>query len=200
MEIERFLTAIRTIVEAGALPAALKTRALDGTGRLLAAARGSGPEVPTEPADLPVARHHFVPALARARSTGGPVAELAAATAALAPLLAWRRRAGSTGDEGSFFDGHANATVIGPGWPGAGDSLRAGISLLAPHQQYPDHRHPPEEIYVVLSPGAWRQDDGPWREPGIGGYVHNPPDIVHAMRSGDAPLLAVWCLWPAATS
>lgn len=32
-----------------------------------------------------------------------------------------------------------------------------------------------EEIYVVLTPGEWRQCDGPWHEPGAGGIVHNPP-------------------------
>jgi hypothetical protein len=28
--------------------------------------------------------------------------------------------------------------------------------------------------------------------------VHNPPGIVHAMRAGRQPLLAVWCLWSGA--
>ena len=66
---------------------------------------------------------------------------------------------------------------------------------MAPNTRYPDHRHPPEEVYLVLSPGEWRQGDGAWHEPGPGGVVHNPPAIVHAMRSGDTPLLAIWCLW-----
>jgi hypothetical protein len=39
---------------------------------------------------------------------------------------------------------------------------------MAPNTRYPDHRHPPEEIYVVLSGGQWRQASGPWYEPGIG--------------------------------
>jgi hypothetical protein len=32
--------------------------------------------------------------------------------------------------------------------------------------------------------------------PGVGGIVHNPPGIIHAMRSIDEPLLAVWILAP----
>jgi hypothetical protein len=33
---------------------------------------------------------------------------------------------------------------------------------------------------------------------GPGGTVHNPPDIVHAMRAGpEVPLLAIWLLWMA---
>ena len=65
---------------------------------------------------------------------------------------------------------------------------------MAPETQYPDHRHPPEEIYIVLSGGQWRQADGAWHEPGIGGLVYNPPNIVHAMRATNHPLLALWFL------
>jgi hypothetical protein len=69
-----------------------------------------------------------------------------------------------------------------------------GVSLMAPNLQYPDHRHPPAEVYYSLSPGSWRQGDGPWVTPGIGGLIYNPSNIVHSMRSSDVPLLAIWCL------
>ena len=75
------------------------------------------------------------------------------------------------------------------------DDVLAGASLVAPGVRYPDHHHPPEEIYVVLTPGEWRQESRPWHEPGVGAVVHNPPGIVHAMRAGDTPLLALWFLW-----
>ena len=48
--------------------------------------------------------------------------------------------------------------------------------------------------------GEWRQASNPWHEPGIGNLVYNPPNIVHAMRSADQPLLAVWFLWTAQTN
>ena len=48
----------------------------------------------------------------------------------------------------------------------------------------------------ILSLGEFRQADGPWFEPGIGGTVFNEPNVVHAMRSGSVPLFAVWCLRP----
>jgi hypothetical protein len=66
---------------------------------------------------------------------------------------------------------------------------------MAPHVRYPDHNHPPEEVYLVLSPGWFQHGDSSWSEPGIGGTFHNVPNIKHAMASGDAPLLALWCLW-----
>ena len=52
-----------------------------------------------------------------------------------------------------------------------------------------------EEIYLVLSAGQWFNHAAGWYTPGAGGAVHHPPAIVHAMRAGPAPLLAVWCLW-----
>ena len=60
---------------------------------------------------------------------------------------------------------------------------------------YPDHSHSPEEIYLVLTGGAFRQADGAWFEPGVGGTFYNEPGIAHAMASGGKPLLAVWCLF-----
>jgi quercetin dioxygenase-like cupin family protein len=150
----------------------------------------------TVPSRLP-ACDHLATALATARAAGGHVAPLADALAAIEPALTWRRRAGAEGAALDFRDGHANAVIVGPGGLEPRDDAMVGVSLMAPAVQYPDHRHPPEEVYVVLSPGEWRQGDGPWHAPGPGGLVHNPPGIVHAMRSGEAALLAIWCLWVA---
>jgi len=93
-----------------------------------------------------------------------------------------------------FANGHANATLIGQGGLEERDDVWVGISLMAPNIEYPEHHHAPEEVYLVMSPGHWRQDRGEWFEPGIGGLVCNTPNILHAMRSGSAPLLATWCL------
>jgi len=123
------------------------------------------------------------------------VPALAGVLETLAPSLSWYRRPGAAADGDPFHDGHANAIIAGPGGLERRTDVMVGVSLLAPGVRYPDHRHPPEEIYVVLSAGEWRQGDGPWHEPGPGGIVHNPPHVVHAMRSGAAPLLALWFLW-----
>jgi hypothetical protein len=49
-------------------------------------------------------------------------------------------------------------------------------------------------VYLAMTPGAWRKNDGPWIEPGIGGTVYNEPNAIHAMKSHAAPLFAFWCL------
>jgi|GEM_PF-1495885 len=136
-------------------------------------------------------------ALANAHAVGGDAARIAAAFAPLADRIPWRRRPGSETGPADFAAGHASAHIFGPeGIERRGD-VTIGASLLAPNVVYPDHRHPPEEIYVVLSEGDWRREGEDWRRPGPGGLVHHTPNIVHAMRSGAAPLFAIWMLWTA---
>ena len=147
-----------------------------------------------KPHRLPVCEY-IEPAVSNARSADGDAARVANALAELESDLQWRRRVPSAADSDDFQHNHANAVVLGPDGLEVRNDIQIGISLLAPLTTYPDHRHPPEEIYFVLSAGEWRQNTLPWHEPGIGGVVHNEPDIVHAMRAADAPLLAVWCLW-----
>ena len=153
------------------------------------AGTGAGPG----PARLPVCRH-LEAALATAASASADLRAVAEAFAAVEPALRWQRRAGSEAVGEPFHGAHANATLIGPDGLETRRDVWIGCSLLGPHVRYPDHRHPPEEIYLVLSTGEWLRQGEPWREPGTGGIVHNPPDVVHAMRSGAEPLFAIWCL------
>lgn len=129
-------------------------------------------------------------------STGpAPIPELAAALNSLSPLLQWKRRKGSALDGTNFYDGHANALVAGPRGLEEREDVWVGISLLAPHVRYPDHRHPPEEVYVSLAGGAWWNANMDWTTPGPGGLIYNEPNVLHAMRTEEQPLLAIWCLW-----
>lgn len=115
------------------------------------------------------------------------------------PLLVWEGHhipavhAGATTAPLPDHD-YADTFFVGPGRLIPRKDLLVGATIMGPNVLYPDHRHPPEEIYIALSQGAWRQDDGPWNEPGVGGLIYNPHRIVHAMRSQEAPLLAIWCL------
>ena len=187
--LQRLLDALRAAFE-GATADDRASRALVDE---IFASLGRPREVrPRESARLPACRH-LEPALARA----GEWAQGAAfvrAFATLSPALAWYRRIGSEAHGEAFHDGHANAFLVGPGGLEDLAGAAVGVSLLAPHVRYPDHRHPPEELYLVLSPGFWRRGASDWFEPGVGGLVHNPPDVVHAMRADAEPLLAVWCL------
>ncbi|MGE3871707.1 MAG: dimethylsulfonioproprionate lyase family protein [Parvibaculaceae bacterium] len=149
------------------------------------------------PARLPACAY-LEDALATARQGGPALAGIADAFAALEPHLAWTRRASADHTaSANFADGHANAMIVGPNGYEPRTDVWVGVSLLAPDVRYPDHHHAPEEIYLVLSKGRFRQGEDDWFEPGIGGSLYNTPHIKHAMASGSTPLFAVWCLAPA---
>jgi hypothetical protein len=154
--------------------------------------RASLPEPP------PVVPAMLGQALADARAAGGYAAAVGEALAQAMPQITWYLREGLTAACEDFADRHALATLIGPsdrlGVLEVRDDVRVGISLVAPRTEYPDHRHPPEELYLALTAGEWRQDLGPWFEPGPGGVVFNTSNILHGMRAGASPQLALWCL------
>lgn len=125
---------------------------------------------------------------------GGPRQPLADAIRALAPRLAWEHRRGGADDDRRFLDGHANAMLIGPRGLETRDDVWFGLSLMAPAIDYPEHSHPPEEVYLSLTPGEWWNERMDWTDPGSDGAIYNPPGIRHRMRSGMKPFLALWIL------
>lgn len=170
------------------------TPAGDAAERILGAlAASAGTIVPSE-ADPPPACRYLKAALDRAREVP-PIASLAAAFSDLVPELTWRRRPGAEVHGERFRDGHANAEIVGPGGLEQREDVLVGVSLVAPGVRYVDHQHPPEEIYIVMSEGEWYREGKGWYVPGAGGTVYHPPNVVHAMRAGAVPLLAVWVLW-----
>jgi len=111
------------------------------------------------------------------------------------PEITWVvRKAGAANASDNWPENHANGMIFGPGGVEERSDVMIGASLLAPHVRYPDHSHPPEEIYLVLTPGQFQHGSSDWFTPGVGGTLHNVPSIKHAMASGDTPLLALWCL------
>ncbi|WP_084688103.1 dimethylsulfoniopropionate lyase [Paraburkholderia oxyphila] len=123
-----------------------------------------------------------------------PLGTAAQTIKSLEPVLGWSRRtSGSQGSE-NYIDGHVHGMICGPGGAESRYDVQLGFTVLLPNVRYPDHSHPPEEAYVLLTAGEFRQQDGEWFNPGIGGGIHNSPGSLHAMRSGSAPFLAIWCL------
>jgi quercetin dioxygenase-like cupin family protein len=157
----------------------------------------SGAHLECIPRRLPVCSY-LPEAIATASAASEVLARLMDGFAAIEPYLCWycRTTVGPYASD-NWPDGHANAAIIGANGVESRPALQIGVSLLAPHVRYPDHSHPPEEVYLVLSSGRFQHGTTPWFEPGIGGTFHNVPNIKHAMTSDAAPLLAMWCLWPA---
>ena len=118
---------------------------------------------------------------------------LGAAFLRLAPRLRWRRRANATPDQ-AYYPAHANAMVLGPGGLEAREDLWLGATVMAPGTLYPNHNHPPAEVYLPLTAGEWWNEGMDWTDPGLDGFIYNPPGITHAMRAGESAFLALWFL------
>lgn len=143
---------------------------------------------------LPVCHHQLDAAYSAMAAAASPLPELAAAFSALEGRLRWTRRRNADPQDQPFFDGHANATLIGPGGLEQREDLWLGATVMAPGITYPDHSHPPEEVYLAFTAGEWWNAEMDWTEPGPGGLIYNPPGILHAMRSGPEAFLALWLL------
>ena len=190
-EIQQFLDALfACLAESTAARVSDRAFVADFTTRL---AR-PGAVADRAPDDCPDVLDHLDAALAGLAVASPAIRRLGTAFASIAPIMPWSKRPHKGPDAERFAAGHGNAVIIGPKGAEVRDDLVLGVSLLAPHICYPDHSHPQDELYLVLSDGEWRQDDGDWVRPGIGGTVRNPPNVVHAMRAGARPLLAVWAL------
>ena len=146
------------------------------------------------PARLAACRH-LETAFSQAREGPDPIPELTEAFAAIEPEFAWIRRRDAARAGGEFYNGHANAIIVGKAGLEVRQDVLIGVSLVAPEIQYPRHHHPPEELYLVLAPGKWMQDDKSLVLKQSGDLVHNPPNVWHSMQATTAPLLAIWCLW-----
>jgi hypothetical protein len=122
------------------------------------------------------------------------IGDAARALKQLEPLLGWSRRTSGLHGSDNYVEGHVHGMICGPRGAESRYDVQLGFSVLEPNIRYPDHSHPPEEAYVLLTAGEFRQKDGDWFDPGIGGGIHNAPGSLHAMRSGAAPFCAIWCL------
>ena len=118
--------------------------------------------------------------------------EVRAALSALADRLPWRFSYAPRADAPDLAERVAWAELVGPSAPIRSDRLCVGVTLIAPHTLYPDHRHPAIELYRVLSGTATWSAAGVARPVPPGEWVLHPSGVVHAMRTGAEPLLALY--------
>jgi len=131
---------------------------------------------------------------------GSSVSSIGTALAALSPRLSWTQNPNyrRTPPSPDFLDSYGYAVLAGPaeGPPALArhDSLAFGVLLLGPRTHYPQHQHPASEIYIPLNTAEWWRGDGPWREEAPGAVIYHAPNVPHATRAGQTPLLALY-LW-----
>lgn len=122
--------------------------------------------------------------------------QLAAGLAVIEDDLHWRQSEAYSDDvlgEG-FMANYGWCQLIGPHGFFPGDDLLLGLLLLGPRRHYRDHAHPAPELYLPLNGGAeWKRGHGAFVAKPAGSVIWHEPNEVHATRTSDMPLLAVWC-------
>jgi Dimethlysulfonioproprionate lyase len=145
-------------------------------------------------AELPVLR--WIPDIAADTAAFGT--DVVAALCRASPSLAWRQTYSARQVEAEFLDNYGWAEILGAHGPLASERIACGFLLLGPATHYPRHRHEAEEFYLPLSgTAAWQQADTEWRERPPGSAIYHASGEPHAMRTGSAPLLALY-LWRSA--
>lgn len=151
-----------------------------------------GPLVPpAAPAGLPVLQ-----ALGAVRAQApGPVRAFVERLVGLAPRLAWRQTYGQGEADPAFLRGYGWTELVGAGGLLRDPSVSAGLLLLGPEVHYPAHAHPALEHYLPLSGVAhWYDENRGWRPVAPLTPIVHRPQVRHAMRTGQEPLLAYF-LW-----
>jgi hypothetical protein len=156
--------------------------------------RAAPTAAPQSAAPLPVL--DYLPAIAAARHDFA--AALIQALCRAAPALRWRQTYSTAQIDAAFLRNYGYTEIIGPTAPRECRQLACGFLLLGPHTHYPRHLHEAEEIYVSLAGRAgWLQGDAVWRDHPPGTVIHHTSGEPHAMRTADAPLLALY-VWRSA--
>jgi hypothetical protein len=144
-----------------------------------------------EPRGLPVLRH--LPQCIGECMLLDP--DLAAAIAAVEEHCRWLQSASYTDEilgEG-FTASYGWTEIIGPKGFFPGDDFLLGLLMLGPDRHYRDHYHPAPELYWPLTAGSlWSRDSGPFTEKPQGNIIWHEQMTMHATKTQDAPLLAVW--------
>jgi hypothetical protein len=144
-----------------------------------------------EPRRLPACRYY--PETASAAMLVS--AALAAALASCEDFLRWKQNPNySDAVMGAgYMDNYAYAELIGPSGFFAGDDFLLGLMILGPHLHYRDHYHAAPELYWLLTgPSEWKSGAGGFAERDAGTAIWHKPFVVHATRTLDVPLLAIW--------
>lgn len=150
------------------------------------------PEEPTSPKHQP-ATNLLQPALALAYRGPTHSANFSKDLAVLLPLLHWIK-AENMAPGNEMANEYAEAYLVGPNGIEVRRDVQVGISILDKNIVYPGHRHPPEEVYLALTGGMWKQNGDEWKDHKAGDFIYNPSGTLHSMSSKPYPQLSVWVL------
>lgn len=108
------------------------------------------------------------------------------------PFLPWRYSYSKREDAPDLGERIAFAEIIGPEAPFPSRTVCLGLTLIGPKTFYPAHHHPAIELYYVIAGTAEWTAETQSRKCPPGSFVLHPSGLVHAMRTEDQPLLAIY--------
>lgn len=145
--------------------------------------------VAPQPATGHALTRHLPAALALVAATSPA---LAAVLDDVAARLPWRYGYAARADAPGLETTMGWAEIVGPLAPFVSDEVCLGLTLIGPQAHYLAHRHPAVELYDVVAGHPHWTVAGHDRRLLPGDAVLHPSQAVHAMRTGDEPLLAVY--------
>jgi len=118
--------------------------------------------------------------------------EIASVLRRIGSDLPWRYGYAARVDRPGLDAAMGWAEIVGPAAPFRSDSVCFGLTLIGPDTHYLPHRHPAVELYHVLGgTAAWSAESETTDRP-PGSFILHPANLVHAMRTGSEPLLALY--------
>jgi len=94
----------------------------------------------------------------------------------------------------SFLDEFANGEGIGPDGSLYHQDIILGLFILGPETTYPEHAHPAEEFYIVLTgnPHFKVGINSEFEPKRAGDVILHHSDISHSIRSSSTPFFAIF--------
>jgi quercetin dioxygenase-like cupin family protein len=148
---------------------------------------------PSAHKQLPVCQH-LNAALAAAQAS--PLQPIASAIEPIARTCTWTQNPNYIAHppSPSFLANYGYVEWVGPCRTIHSTAIRVGILILGPATEYPEHHHPAEEVYHIISGHTlWSKAAEPWCQHPPGTAIHHAPHIPHATKTLAEPLLALYC-------
>jgi hypothetical protein len=180
------LAALRTCFEAG------RSRQ-DAIGEEIRKVSAALDRVDAQPLDIQPTPHpliRYLPAALALTRAHSP--EVASVLEPIAELLPWRYGYQVRPEAAGLENAMGWAELVGPEAPFRSGEVCFGLTLIGPGSYYPPHHHPAIELYVVLAGHADWTAGGQTATQPPGATILHHADIVHAMRTGEEPLLAIY--------
>jgi hypothetical protein len=149
--------------------------------------------VDAQPLDIQPTPHplvRYLPAALALTRTHAP--EVASVLEPIAERLPWRYGYQPRTDAPGLESSIGWAELVGPEAPFRSGEACFGLTLIGPGSYYLPHHHPAIELYYVLAGHAdWTAGERTATQPPRAHILH-AANIIHAMRTGEEPLLAIY--------